>query len=237
VSDALVSCVVPVYNGERYLREALDSIAAQTYRPIEIIVVDDGSTDGSATIAATYQAPIRVHPQQNAGPAAARNRGIRDARGEYLAFLDADDVWHPEKLERQMARFRARAELGYSVTHVQNFWPPEFASEERSLQGSRLTGPLPGYVAPALVIRATALATVGDFSESRPHTSEPEWFMRAAEREVVGELLPDVLVRRRLHDANRSRLRSAHSMEEYLRLVKATLDRKRWGDPGISRPP
>ena len=237
MSDALVSCIVPVYNGERYLREALDSIAAQTHRVIEIIVVDDGSTDGSAAIVARYPARIRLYAQPNAGPAAARNRGIRDARGAYLAFLDADDVWHPEKLERQLARFRARDELGFSVAHVQNFWDPAFAPAEDSPDASRQARPLPGYVAPTLLVRASAFAAVGDFSESRPHTSEPDWFLRASERGVVGELLPDVLLRRRLHGENRSRLRSSHSAEEYLRLVKATLDRRRREQPEIHRQP
>jgi glycosyltransferase involved in cell wall biosynthesis len=232
VSDRLVSCIVPVHNGARYLREALDSITAQTYRPIEIIVVDDGSTDGSAAVAGRYAASIRIHAQPNAGPAAARNRGIRDARGEYLAFLDADDLWHPKKLERQVARFGAREELGFSVAHVENFWDPAFAPEEHRPEASGQTRPVPGYVAPTLVVRSTTFVAVGDFCESRPHTSEPEWFLRAAERGVIGELLPDVLLQRRLHGANRSRLRSAHSREEYLRLVKATLDRKRRERPG-----
>jgi glycosyltransferase involved in cell wall biosynthesis len=232
VSDGLVSCVIPVHNGARYLREALDSVEGQTYRAIEVIVVDDGSTDDSAAVAAGHPASARVHAQPNAGPAAARNRGVRAARGEYLAFLDADDLWHPEKVARQVARFRARPELGFSVTHVQNFWSPELAPAARALDGPRPAGPLPGYVAPALLVRAATFAAVGEFNEARPHTSEPDWFLRAAQRGVVGELLPDALVRRRLHDANRSRIRGAHSTEEYLRLVKATLDRKRRENPG-----
>jgi glycosyltransferase involved in cell wall biosynthesis len=167
--------------------------------------------------------------QRNAGPAAARNHGAREAAGSLLAFLDADDLWHPEKLERQVARLQARGELGFCVTHIQNFWVPELEAERQRLQGSRLAEPLPGYSAPTLVVRATTLATVGEFCESMAHTSEPEWFMRAAERGVIGELLPDVLVRRRLHPANRSRLRSVDSTEEYLRLVKGKLDRARHG--------
>ena len=237
MTDPLVSCVVPVHNGERYLGEALDSIAAQTHRPIEIIVVDDGSTDGSAAVAGRHPAAVRLHAQPNAGPAAARNRGLRDARGEYLAFLDADDLWHPEKLARQLARFRVRPELGFSVAHVENFWDPAFAPAEGSPEASRLTRPVPGYVAPTLLARASVFAAVGDFSESRPHTSEPDWFLRAAERGVVGELIPDVLLRRRLHGANRSRVRSVHSTEEYLRLIKATLDRRRRERPESPRRP
>jgi glycosyltransferase involved in cell wall biosynthesis len=99
----LISCVVPVFNGERYLGEALDSILAQTYRPLELLVVDDGSTDGTAALVTRYRDQIRPLFQPNAGQAAARNLGLSVARGEFVAFLDADDLWHPEKLARQMA--------------------------------------------------------------------------------------------------------------------------------------
>jgi glycosyltransferase involved in cell wall biosynthesis len=231
VSNPLVSCIVPVHNGARYLREALDSIAAQTYRPVEIIVVDDGSTDDSARIAQQYGPPIRLHSQANAGPAAARNRGARLAGGEFLAFLDADDLWHPEKLDGQMARFRERPELAFCVTHIQNFWIPELRAERDHFEGSRLAAPLPGYAAPTLLVRAKAFKLVGEFCESMPHTSEPDWFLRAAQAGAQGELLPDVFVRRRLHTANRSRLRSSGSRDEYLRFLKTRLDRKRRDNP------
>ena len=99
----LISCVVPVFNGERYLGEALDSILAQTYRPLELLVVDDGSTDGAAALVTRYRDQTRPLFQPNAGQAAARNLGLSVARGEFVAFLDADDLWHPEKLARQMA--------------------------------------------------------------------------------------------------------------------------------------
>jgi glycosyltransferase involved in cell wall biosynthesis len=124
----VVSCIVPVYNGERYLAEALESILGQTYRSLEVIVVDDGSTDGTAAVLATYRQRITCLHQTNAGHAAARNRGLAVARGEFVAFLDADDLWHPEKLARQMARFQARPELDASVTHVQNFWMAELGA-------------------------------------------------------------------------------------------------------------
>src|SRR5262249_2428536 len=107
----LISCIVPVFNGERYLREALDSILAQTYQPLELIVLDDGSTDGTAALVAGYGERIRYLWQANAGEAGARNRGLSIAQGEFVAFLDADDLWHPEKLRRQLARLHDRPEL------------------------------------------------------------------------------------------------------------------------------
>ena len=92
MQSPLISCIVPVYNGERYIKEALDSILAQTYRPLEIIVADDGSTDGTESVVANYGNRVRCLWQPNAGPAAAWNLGVRAAQGEFVVFLDSDDV-------------------------------------------------------------------------------------------------------------------------------------------------
>ncbi|HEY2324319.1 MAG TPA: glycosyltransferase family A protein, partial [Thermoanaerobaculia bacterium] len=100
-----VSVVIPSYNYARYLGEAIDSALAQTLPPLEVIVVDDGSTDETSEVLATYADRIRVLRQKNSGVAVARNSGIAAAHGEYVAFLDADDIWLPRKLELQMARF------------------------------------------------------------------------------------------------------------------------------------
>jgi glycosyltransferase involved in cell wall biosynthesis len=111
MSTPLVSCIVPVFNGERYLAEALDSVLGQTYRALEVIVVDDGSTDGTPAVVRTFGARVRCVTQPNAGLAAARNRGLAAATAELVAFLDADDLWLPEKIACQMERFRAHPEL------------------------------------------------------------------------------------------------------------------------------
>ncbi len=97
-----VSVVIPCYNGAPFLRETLDSVLAQTHAPLEVIVVDDGSTDASAAIAESYGPPVRVIRQQNQGESVAQNRGIDESQGRWIAFLDSDDVWKPTKLERQI---------------------------------------------------------------------------------------------------------------------------------------
>ena len=98
----LVSVVIPVFNGEAFLREAVQSVLAQKYSPIEIIIVDDGSTDGTATVARSLPETVRYLHQTNKGPAAARNRGIEHAQGSLIAFADADDLWPADKLELQL---------------------------------------------------------------------------------------------------------------------------------------
>lgn len=100
-----VSVIIPTYNYARYLGEAIDSALGQTLAPLEVIVVDDGSTDDTPELLAAYGDRIRVLRQKNAGVAVARNSGIAAARGEYVAFLDADDTWLPRKLELQMPLF------------------------------------------------------------------------------------------------------------------------------------
>src|SRR3954451_23570366 len=97
----LVSVIIPVHNGAKYLRAALESVFAQTYSPFEVIVVDDGSVDESGVIAQSFNDVRYIH-QANQGVAAARNNGIGAARGEFLAFLDQDDLWTTEKLKLQM---------------------------------------------------------------------------------------------------------------------------------------
>ena len=117
----LTSCIVPTFNSGRYIAETLDGILAQTYRPIEVIVVDDGSTDGTADIVARYGDRVRYAWQQNAGPATARNTGLTLAQSDMIAFCDSDDLWHTEKLARQMAHFAAHPETDLCVTYIQNF--------------------------------------------------------------------------------------------------------------------
>ena len=221
--SALVSCVVPVHDGERFLGPALDSILAQTHREVEAIVVDDGSSDGTPEVIASYGTRIRSVRQENAGHASARNRGIEVARGTFLAFLDADDLWHPEKLARQLARFAERPELELCFSWLRNF-----------TEGSDAVEDVPGYTSVALLARRAVIERIGDFDPSLRHGNDRDWMLRAAEAGTVIELLPDVLVYRRLHGANRSLQLAEASRAEYLRIVKASLDRRRASGQGLS---
>jgi len=112
-----VSVVIPCHNAAPFLRETLDSVLSQTQPALEVIVVDDGSTDDSAAIAESYGPPVRVIRQANGGESVARNRGIEEAKGDWIAFLDADDVWKPEKLEGQSAAI----EPGVVCLHTEVF--------------------------------------------------------------------------------------------------------------------
>ena len=119
----LVTVVIPVYNTERYVGETLRSVIAQTWKNIEIIVVIDGSTDGSLDICRGFDdARIRIVEQENQGLAAARNTGIRESAGAYIGFIDSDDTWWPEKVEKHVQRFEEDPDLGIKRVRVLVSW-------------------------------------------------------------------------------------------------------------------
>ncbi|MGD2069080.1 MAG: glycosyltransferase family A protein [Gemmatimonadota bacterium] len=228
----LISCVVPSFDSEGYVAEALESILDQTWRPLEVIVVDDGSTDGTCDVVRSFGDPVRLLTQETAGPAATRNRGLKAARASFVAFLDADDLWHPEKLERQMARLGARPELDYCITHVQMFWPDDMADEEERFRGHRRSQPVPGFATTTLLARKRAFDRLGDFGAGLWFTDATDWFVRAREEGLEMEVLPDTLVYHRMHPSNLTRRREAESREEFLAMIKRSLDRRRdHGDP------
>jgi glycosyltransferase involved in cell wall biosynthesis len=223
MQQPLVSCILPVYNGKRYLREAIESVLAQTYRALEIIVIDDGSTDGTVDVLAGYGDRLRHVRQTNAGPAAARNHGIALAGGAFIAFQDADDVWHRDKVKRQIERFEARPELELSIGHVQNFWIPDLKEEADRFRDHRLAQPGPAFGPPSLLVRRSLFEKVGLFNPKMRLSSDTDWFLRAAELRVTMEIVPEVLFYRRWHNNNISRL----SRQLLVEAVKASLDRRR----------
>jgi glycosyltransferase involved in cell wall biosynthesis len=229
-----VTCIIPVFNGERYLRETLDSVLAQTHGEMEVIVVDDGSTDASAQIARSFVNVICLQ-QPNAGHAAARNRGLSAATGAFISFVDADDLWLPDKIERQLERFEARPELDVAFTWLENFYSPDADPDARP--ASSAFQPVPGYTSVTMLARADVFTRIGTFDTTLAHGNDRDWFCRAAEQGVVMEMMTDVLVRRRLHASNRSAALGNNSRAEYLRILKASLDRRRAANGEVTEYP
>jgi glycosyltransferase involved in cell wall biosynthesis len=221
----LVSVIINVYNGEAYLAEAIDSVQAQTYAHRELIVVDDGSTDGTAGVAARYGDALRCLRQENAGIGAARNLGIEHARGEYLAFLDADDRFVADKLERQLAAFAEDPSLDMVFGHVREFLSPDLAPEI----AARIRPPVedaPWRMTNLMLVERDAFHRAGPFSTNLKVGVGVDWYARATE---VGlkELVPAVVVlERRLHAANNGILQQA-ARPQYLRVLKEHMDRRR----------
>jgi glycosyltransferase involved in cell wall biosynthesis len=227
VKSPLISCIVPVFNGERYLGETLDSILAQTYQPLEILVVDDGSTDGTGALVAQYGRRLRHLWQTNAGEAAARNLGLAAAQGEFVAFVDADDLWQPEKLQRQMARFQEPAPIDLCFTQYKNFWVHELAEEESKYRGQMLSQPQSAWSISTLLARLAAFERFGKFSTAGKWPPESEntiWFLHAAEQGALIEVMPEVLMSRRFHPSNQSRKKT---VETFLPILKEWRDYQR----------
>jgi GT2 family glycosyltransferase len=195
--SATVSVVIPTYNRCDLVVRALASVAGQS-RPVDqVIVVDDGSTDGTAEkIEAEFQG-IEVHTQENRGVSSARNRGIRAARGEWIAFLDSDDEWHPAKLERQLD---VLATSRYRVCHCEEIW----------IRGGRRVNPGQRHAKPdgwiyrsclplcaispsAVIIHRTVFETIGLFDESLPVCEDYDLWLRISARYPV-ELVDEALV-------------------------------------------
>jgi glycosyltransferase involved in cell wall biosynthesis len=226
MSHAAVSVIVPVYNGAAFLREALLSVVDQTLPPAEIIVVDDGSADASAAIAASFAPTVRYLVKRNGGPASARNAGIAAAQHDFLAFIDQDDLWHPAKIERQLACFAEDPALDLCYAHVDLFWDAELAAEEEAWRGHRRAVAVPGYTTPTLLARRSAFDKVGPLDPTLRFGDATDWTMRAIEAGLRTRLLPDVLLYHRMHAANLTREREP-SQREFLRIVRARLARKR----------
>ena len=225
--DPLVSCIVPVFNGERFLAQTLASIRAQTYESLEIVVVDDGSTDGTPAVVAAQGGPVAYLRQNNRGQAAARNAGVRAARGEFVAFLDADDLWEPAKLARQMARLRQAPPIDLCLTRFQNFWMPELADEARRYRDDPVARPSAAWCIGTLLAPRRVLDRFGPFDERLRLGPNITWFLRAAGRGARIEVVPDVLMRRRLHADNTTRQDLRSGPDEVFPILRAWRDYRR----------
>lgn len=224
--NQLVSVIIPVYNYERYLGEAIESVLSQTYKHLEVIVVDDGSTDRSADVAKSFaDRGVRYVHQANAGIGPARNQGVELAQGDFFAFLDADDRWPEEKTELQLRAFENDPALemvfGQAV-QLQN--GPEWeAGVKDKLPAS---GMVPGIIPGTLFIKREAFLRVGKFPEGLKVGEFIDWYARAVELQIRSLVLPDLLLWRRIHDSNTG-VRERQSRGDYARVLKAALDRKR----------
>jgi len=162
-----VSAVIPAYNAEAFLREAIDSVLGQTVPIAEIIVVDDGSKDATCVLAESYGARVRLLRQQNQGPSVARNLGVQSATSEYIAFLDADDAWHPQKIEKQLAALAAAPDAVLCYTGLLNFRADGWKSATPATPPGRLRAELlirnPRVVPSCVLVSRAAFVRAGGF--------------------------------------------------------------------------
>jgi glycosyltransferase involved in cell wall biosynthesis len=217
---SVVSVVMPVFNGAAHLAETLWSVLEQSYQATELIVVDDGSTDDSLRIVAAEAPEARVIRQSNAGVSAARNRGLSEARGRYVIFLDQDDVWHPEQLARQVAWLEAHPDHGAAVCRYHHWRPvngvyPEPAGIWGTDPGLRIDPAFTGFVyhqflfdcwalTSGTLLRRDIVSAAGGFDEHQEFGEDWELWLRLSLTTRFACLTwPPVLYRHHHHQGSR----------------------------------
>lgn len=220
-----VTCIIPCRDGERHLAETLASAAAAG--ACEIIVVDDGSTDGSAAIAGQAGGVVRLLRRPPLGPAAARNAGLAEARGELIAFLDADDLWPAGTLALRRRALAADPSLDAVHGFVAQFLSPELEGEavRRLLP---LPAPAPSRNLGSIVFRRRVFDRIGPLDPALQSGEIFEFMARFDDAGLVSQELPQVVQLRRIHANNMTR-RGAGALAGYPRALKAVLDRRRRG--------
>jgi glycosyltransferase involved in cell wall biosynthesis len=224
MNKPLVSVVVPVYNGDRYLASALESVLEQDYCPFEIIVVDDGSVDDTAKIARSYEEVSYIY-QTNQGPAAARNAGVVAARGEFIAFLDADDLWTANKLSLQMNHLLRHPEVGYVLAR-QRFLLEPGATLTPYQREALLAVDQIGATPSTWVVRKVLFHQIGKLDYSLRHYEDLDWLARANDAHIQRFVVQETLLHKRIHNSNLSGETGDH-FPILLRVLRRSADRRR----------
>lgn len=219
-----ISVVIPVYNSERFVAEAIDSVMNQTLKPRQVILIDDGSTDGSAAIMKSYS-DATYHYKQNGGLCSALNAGLKLVDGDYIAFLDSDDYWELDKLELQMQFLSGNPQCeGVFGNHKRFYNKPKSEWTDAELADSNRV--LPAKFKASLLVRKDSFFTVGLFDEAIKMGDFLDWYRRAMDMELQFGMLNEIVFQRRIHDANSS-LKNKGEIADYVKLLKASIDRRR----------
>ncbi|MEJ2010055.1 MAG: glycosyltransferase family A protein [Acidobacteriota bacterium] len=229
MSFPLVSVIIPSYNSGRYLSDALRSVFEQDYQPIEVIVVNDGSTDETASVVRSFNKNIIYTFQSNQGPASARNAGLRMSHGDFIAFLDADDYWPENKLRAQMSHFmeNPKTEIVLGRTRCIGL----YTDAERSIRFERFDNTMINVCLGSGVFKKSVFDKVGFFDESLRYYEDHDWFLRAREQRTTMVILKRVtlLNRRHQHSLSHKRKKTDPNM---LQILQRSLERRRRDNGG-----
>jgi len=220
----LVSVIVAVRNGERFLSSALTSILNQEYRPLEIIVVDGHSEDGTAKIAQSFN-EVHYLLQNGRGIADAYNTGIAAARGELVSFLSHDDLWLPNKLSAQVSYLKKHPDVQYTIGLMKYFLEPGHAVPT-GFKKELLNGHHVGKIMETLVARRTLFDIIGGFDGTMALAEDADWYARANDHKIPMAVIPEVLLYKRVHNGNASS-DARTSNRELLKALKRSIERKK----------
>ena len=219
-----ISVIIPVFNSERFVAEAIDSVVNQTFKPNQIFLVDDGSTDGSATIMKSYPEAI-YHYKENGGACSALNVGLKQVTGKFIAFLDSDDYWELDKLGLQMQFLSDNPQYdGVFGNHKRFYEKPQSEITDGELVDSKKV--LPARFKGSLLIKKDSFFKVGLFDETIKMGDFLDWYRRAMDIGIQFGMLNKIVLQRRIHDANTS-LKDKGEIKDYVKLLKASMDRRR----------
>lgn len=230
MSEAVVvSAIIPAYNAARFLPAAVENIRAQNVAALEIIVVDDGSSDDCQAVAQTLG--VHYFRQENSGPAAARNTGLEKARGEFIAFLDADDLWPAGSLQARLECLQNNPQLEIALGKVQCLREvtPEGGSTPNQAPDAtqvELSDPFVSFNIGAALYRKSVFKKIGGFDPELRFGEDTDWFLRAREAGVALLVLPQVALHYRLHEGGMTSGKSAAQLN-VARVLKRSLDRRR----------
>ncbi|MTJ50057.1 glycosyltransferase family A protein [Dolichospermum sp. UHCC 0259] len=197
-----ISVIIPVYNGERFLVQAIENIQEQNYQPLEIIVVDDGSTDRTAEIAAEFQDKIHYIYQTNQGPSSARNHGIENAKGEAIAFLDVDDLWDKGVLTEFADYLVAHPQVGIVQGLIQQMQMETVPLDNDSYQFKPIFQPYQFINLGSALYRRSVFHQVGLFDPKLHDNEDTDWFIRAWENNIHKVVIPRIMLYYRKHERN-----------------------------------
>jgi glycosyltransferase involved in cell wall biosynthesis len=222
-----VSVIIPVFNAEKYVAETIGSVLSQTYKNIEVICINDKSTDNSLPVLESFgDKIILINNEDNCGTAKSRNKGIRLARGEFLAFIDNDDIWENNKLQVQINQFRNNPDLDISFSYMQCFISPEISKEAKNLRYCP-PDPIPGYIPSTIMLKRTSFEKVGYFDSRWKNGESVDWIFKAQEAGLNIHLIDQILVKRRIHETNKGILDSSISKSEYLKIIRESVNRRK----------
>ena len=221
-----ISTLMAAYNMERYVAQALDSVLGQTRPTDEIIVVDDGSTDGTLDVLQSYASRVRVIVQHNMGVSRALNVAVAAANGDTFAFLDCDDLWLPEKLSIQCAALSANENLEAVFGAVRQFASPDL--DPADVRNYVLPdSPQPGVSKNTMLIRRSAFERIGPFDEDLRASDFVDWYARANVLGLRWQMAAEVVALRRHHPGNTGRRLRSIQHQEVLEVLKRSLDMRR----------
>lgn len=226
-----VSVILPVYNGSAFLPDALEMLQAQDYQPLEIIVIDDGSTDSTAAITSRYSEVTYIY-QQNAGPSSARNRGIRAAQASYISFLDVDDLYPPGKIRFQVDYLEAHPEFEVVMGGIKYVLLDEARPSDSPLDHP---DQMRAFVnLGAGLFRRSIFDRIGFFAEDLHYSEDVDWFLRALENDIKLSIVKSAGLLYRRHGESMTRKAGEARMKmNMLRVLHRSMQRRRQPDGSI----